>query len=298
MFKNFASACVLSVLFCSSAHAVDWKVYKFAEFGLTGTDNFQNTEEQELVGSIKPSVELAFSGNRFEGDIVGEVELFHFNDQDDEIVDPRISMSITGSIIEGLAFFDGSVDFAKVLPEEDVFDLFNQFDEVNPKTRVRITPFIARSFGRFADFYLGYGFQSISDEDFESRQNTASFTLAKDPSNGGLLWGLGGNIEVDDSAEEKFETGSVYASLGHTLNQTSFFTVLAGREVTDFDDSVDIDDDELLWETSLTWTPSERTALKVGYRSQSFGEGPLLDLEHEVRTVSYTHLTLPTIYSV
>ena len=178
MVKNVVAVSVLSALLCPAAHAIDFELFKFADFGIRGTDNFQQLDEtEELVASVNPSVLLEFTGNRFEGDATFEVEFYRFNEQDFGLIDPRLELNSTGSIIQNVVFFDARLNVGKVLPEEDIFDIFEDADTL---TRIRINPFISRKFGRTTDFFLGYGFQSLSDGDNTSQQDTFEFTLAKD----------------------------------------------------------------------------------------------------------------------
>jgi len=286
MVKNVVAVSVLSVLLCPAAHAIDFELFKFADFGIRGTDNFQQLDEtEELVASVKPSVLLEFTGNRFEGDATFEVEFYRFNEQDFGLIDPRLELNSTGSIIQNVVFFDARLNVGKVLPEEDIFDIFEDADTL---TRIRINPFISRKFGRSTDFFLGYGFQSLSDGDNTSQQDTFEFTLAKDPRFGGFIWGVGGQYQADDSGGVKFENSSVFASAGYTIGQPYYFEVRAGQEINDFEESLNIDDDNTLLAASLTWTPSERTTLNVGYSERSFGSGPTLSLDHTVRNSLFT----------
>ena len=286
MVKNVVAVSVLSALLCPAAHAIDFELFKFADFGIRGTDNFQQLDEtEELVASVNPSVLLEFTGNRFEGDATFEVEFYRFNEQDFGLIDPRLELNSTGFIIQNVVFFDAGLNVGKVLPEEDIFDIFEDADTL---TRIRINPFISRKFGRSTDFFLGYGFQSLSDGDDTSQQDTFEFTLAKDPRFGGFIWGVGGQYQADDSGGVKFENSSVFASAGYTIGQPYYFEVRAGQEINDFEGSLNIDDDNTLLAASLTWTPSERTTLNVGYSERSFGSGPTLSLDHTVRNSLFT----------
>jgi len=286
MVKNVVAVSVLSALLCPAAHAIDFELFKFADFGIRGTDNFQQLDEtEELVASVNPSVLLEFTGNRFEGDATFEVEFYRFNEQDFGLIDPRLELNSNGFIIQNVVFFDAGLNVGKVLPEEDIFDIFEDADTL---TRIRINPFISRKFGRSTDFFLGYGFQSLSDGDDTSQQDTFEFTLAKDPRFGGFIWGVGGQYQADDSGGVKFENSSVFASVGYTIGQPYYFEVRAGQEINDFEGSLNIDDDNTLLAASLTWTPSERTTLNVGYSERSFGSGPTLSLDHTVRNSLFT----------
>jgi len=286
MVKNLVAACLFSTLMCPAAYAIDWEVFKFADFGVRGTDNFQMLDEtEEFVASVRPSVLLEFTGNRFEGDATFEVEFYRFSDQDFGLIDPRVELNATGSIIQNVVFFEASFNNAIVLPEEDIFDIFEGADRL---TRISLNPFIGRKFGRSTDFFLGYNFNSLSDGDNTSQQDGLVFSLRKDPRFGGFIWGIGAQYQADDSGGLKFENTSGFVSVGHTIGQPYYFEVRAGQEINDFEGQLNIDDDNALLSATLTWTPSERTTLSVGYSERSFGSGPIFSLDHEVRNSAFT----------
>ncbi len=292
MCKNIIPASLLFSLISSTpAFAGDWEVYKFAEIGIAGTDNYglaDSDQIEEFVGSVKPSVELYFSGNRFESEVVAEVELYQFNESDFNVVDPRLALSTTGTLVENLLYVSSSLNYAKSLPEDDFFDLGEDSDA---QTRFRFNPFLARKFGRFADGYFGYGHQSIdgdTDGKIDTQQDAISFSLARNPKYGGFLWGFGGDYEKDRSDGREFENASVYGSLGATLGQSVFFGVLGGAETNNYSELLEEDKESTMWEVSVKWTPSERTALKVGYGDRFFGEGPTFSLKHRVRNSTFS----------
>ena len=226
-----------------------------------------------------------FSGNRIEGDVTFEVEFYRFSDQDFGFIDPRVELNATGSIIQNVLFFEASLNNAIVLPEQDIFDIF---EDANRLTRISINPFISRKFGRSTNFFVGYNFNSLSNGDNTSQQDGFVFNLAKDPRFGGFIWGVGAQYQADDSAGLKFENTSGFVSVGHTIGQPYFFEVRAGQEINDFEGPLNIDDDNALLSATLTWTPSERTTLSVGYSERSFGSGPTFSLDHEVRNSAFT----------
>ena len=94
MYRNIISASLLfTVLGMIPVNAADLKVYKFLEFGAIATDNLQLFgDQEELVFSVKPSVELSFEGNRFDTDVLASVEAYSFSDRGDTIVDPRLNL--------------------------------------------------------------------------------------------------------------------------------------------------------------------------------------------------------------
>jgi|GEM_PF-5283208 len=291
MFRNILPASLLfSLLGFAPAHA-QWEVFKFAEIGATSTDNLQFGGEDDLVFHVKPSVEFALQGNRFNTDIVAELELFNFNERGDNIVDPRLLANTSGTLVDNLLFVSGGIEFGKVLPGEDFFDFSEDSDT---QTRFRINPFLARQFGSTGDLFVGYGHQSLDNEtdgEIDFQQNTLSFDFGRSPRLGGFVWGVGatyGNDRVTD--DEEFQNFSAFARVGSSLTQTTFWELIVGAESNDFIEEGDNDEDDVsaFGEVRLNWAPSERTTLVVGYNNRFFGAGPLMSLSHRVRNSTIT----------
>ncbi len=291
MSRNLIPASILLALASvAPAHANNWEVYKYAEIGVSGTDNFglnSSDQAQELVGSVKPSVELVFSGNRFNTDINAEVEFYRFRDIGENLVDPRLEVATKGTLVENLLYVKSSLNVGKLFPGEDFFSLKDGVDEdPDTKARFRFNPFFSRKFGRFADVYLGYGHQSTDNEidgEIDTQQDTLSFHLGRDPKYGGLLWGVGAEHEKDRSGDLEYKNTSLYGSLGATLGQSVYFEVLGGAETNNFAEQLGNEEETAMWEAALKWTPNELTSLKVGYGERFFGEGPTFALKHRLR---------------
>ena len=236
MYRNYLSASLLfTVLGLAAAPAqAEWKIYKFLDVGVAATDDLQLVLGEEVIYSVRPSVELAFKGNRFDHEIIGEVEVFRFGERGDDIVDGRLSLNTNGTLVQEFLFVSSSLDIAKVLPGDDFFDLT---ENTETQGRFKFNPFISRQIGQIADLFVGYSHQSLDDEfdgDIETTQNNLNFSLRRNPSFGGIIWSVGGNYErsrvSDDDFEQDFDSKSIFGSLGHTVGQTTFFEVITGRE--------------------------------------------------------------------
>lgn len=287
---------LVALLGLTPVHAANWQVYKYIDADVTATDNLQLGDgTEELVYSVKPSVELSFEGQRFETDIIAGIEAYRFNERGDSFVDPRLEVGTSGTLVNNLLYINSSLEVGKLLPEEDFFDL-NEDSET--QSRIKINPFVSRKFGRFADLYFGYGHQSLdneSDGDVDTSQDTLDFSLGRNPKYGGFIWGVGATYARDRADDDTFDSTSAYGTLGATVGQSLYLQLLAGGELNDFasrrTDAIEQDDESVLWELSLNWTPNERTSLKVGYGDRFFGEGPTFSFKQRLRnsTLSATY---------
>ncbi|MDB4223197.1 TIGR03016 family PEP-CTERM system-associated outer membrane protein [Granulosicoccus sp.] len=293
--KHLCRFGLLALSFSGVATAANFELSKFIEVGATTTDNFLLTDvdgiqENGLVFNIKPSVELKFTGNRFGLVALGEVEYIRFNDSDEEIVDPRLFTHIRGTLIDDLLFLDSTLELSN-LSGDNSFP--RPTDEGETAATSETRSYIERSFGRTADLYTGYTFSIFSDRtdrDSEVRKHTVDFSLGRNPSFGGIIWGLGGLYSRDESSTNEFENAYLYGKLGGAITQTLLAEFTYGVESRKLINAVNTDATEYdispLWNAQLNWSPSELTTLTIGYGERFFGAGPNMQLDHRIRNSS------------
>lgn len=266
------------------------------EFGVLTSDNPTLVEDNQLRGlaaSVNPSLELKIESKNFDSRILGELQFLHFDDPEQaDIIDPRLFAKSVGTLIPNLAYLDTSLSIAKVTTDEEIFRLSEDSD---PTLQWLFKPFIEHSFGTIADLIVRYEHQVINqsvDDSAESIQNALSFSLTRDPTQGGFVWGVGGSTSLDEGGNGRVENTTLYGEVGLTLAQIYLITARAGAERNDFANIDDDDRESELWNVDLTWTPSERTTLTAGYESRFFSRGPTLLAEHKSRnsilTASWT----------
>ncbi len=296
---NHLFRCGLIALSLSSvANAANIEVSKFIEVGATTTDNLtleelSNDRESELVFNIKPSVELKFSGNRFGLVALGQVEYYRFNEAKEDVVDPRLFLRARGTLIDGLMFLDSSLVLSKLTPDAS---FLRPADDGDTAATVNTKAFINHSFGRVADLYTGYTFETLATktgEEFESNQHTVDFSIGRNPKYGGVIWGFGGFYSRDESPINEFEDAYLYGKIGGSLTQTVLAEFTYGVEDRELINSVNTVnpiateyDNTSLWNAQLNWSPNELTTLTVGYGERFLGSGPNMQLKHRVRNSS------------
>lgn len=295
MFRNIVPASLLFSLLgfvSTSAHA-QWEVFKFFDASVFATDNLRQLDEGgEIIYSVRPSVELEFKGNRFDTDIILGLEALRFNDQGDNILDPQFEIKTQGAVIDNVLFVNSSLEIGKVVNGTDIFDLTEDTDS---QLVFRVNPFITRTFGQTTDFFLGLNHQSLDSEfdgSIDFSENLLQFALNRDPSTGGLIWGLGAIYENQnvngEGFDENFDSNSVFGSVGYTVRRGTLVEVIVGREDNDITNLNAADDSGGFVEGRVRWTPTERTALVLGYSDRFFGEGVTLSFRHRVRNSELT----------
>ena len=296
--KHLCRFGLLALSFSGVATAANFELSKFIEVGATTTDNFLLTDvdgiqENGLVFNIKPSVELKFTGNRFGLVALGEVEYLRFNESDEEIVDPRLFSRVRGTLIDDLLFLDSTLALSN-LSSDNSFP--RQTDEGQTAATSETTAYIERSFGRTADLNTGYTFSifsDLTDRDSEVREHKVDFSLGRNPSFGGVIWGLGGRYSRDESSTNEFEDAYVYGKFGGAITQTLLAEFTYGVESRKLINAVNTDtsdateyDNSPLWNAQLNWSPRELTTLTIGYGERFFGAGPNMQLDHRTRNSS------------
>ncbi len=261
------------------------------EFGVLASDNATLALTDPSTGfatSITPAVEIEFDNKNFDTLVVGEVEYLRFSDPERDVLDPRVRARTVGTLIPNLAFLDASFRVAKVVTDED---LFRVSEDTEHTLRVQLNPYLEHSYGTFADLKAQYFHQTV-DQNFngtaESIRNGLSIELGRDPALGGVVWGVGGSYNLDKGGTDRVENTTVYGEFGITLAQSYLLEARAGGEQNDF---INIDEDDReseFWNIDLTWTPSERTSLTVGYESRFFDDGPTFRAEHRTRNSEFS----------
>lgn len=287
-----------SLLLSGTAVAANVEIAKFVEIGVTTTDNLtledvDSAKQSDVVLNIKPSVELKFSGNRFGIVALGELEYFQFDKAEESVVDPRLFVRASGTLVDGLLYVDSKLALSRLLSDS----LFlRPSDDGDTAAKSDTTIYIERSFGRVAELYTGYTFSTLAERaggDFENSKHALDFSLGRNPKYGRYIWGFGGSFSRDESDTNEFENAYVYGRVGASLNQTVLAEFTYGLESRELINSVDTAnpiateyDNTSLWEAQLNWAPSELTRLTVGYGERFFGAGPSMQLRHRVRNSS------------
>ena len=294
--KKYAVAATLLTLGVGAASvpvsvAATRSIERAIEFGLLASDNPTLVPANQLTGltaSIKPSVELKLDTRNFDSIIRGELDFLHFEDPEANVVDPRLFARTVGTLVPNFAYLDASLQIAKVVSDEN---LFRVSEDTDPTLRLQFSPYIEQSYGTFADLTVRYLHQTIDtsvDGSAEATQNGFSIALKRDPTLGGAVWGVGGSYNLDQGGSDEVENATVYGEFGMSFAQIYLIEARAGFERNDF---INIDDDDReseLWNVDFTWTPSERTAITVGYESRFFDDGPTFRAEHKTRNSVFT----------
>lgn len=295
MTRLITIASLLAVfLFGFAGHSVAQTVVaRYLEFGVTATDNpelAENGSDSELVLTVKPSVELKFSGNRFGTVVVAEVEHFRYTDAKRDITDPRLFARTRGALIDNLLFVDTAITYSKLAPDSN---FLRPSDSNEPAMDLEGRLFVFREFGELAELYIGLNhvsfFEDVS-ESASSTENGVDFSLGKNPKNGGFLWGISGYYGEDESEVNSFKNSSLSASVGSVLSKTLYGEVSFGQESREFITDTDTlsptvleDDESPIWNVGFTWSPSAQTQLTLGYGERFFGSGPNMELRHRTQ---------------
>ncbi|OED38087.1 hypothetical protein AB833_20545 [Chromatiales bacterium (ex Bugula neritina AB1)] len=300
---RYAVSCALVAFSLTGVtSAANFELSRYLEFGSTVTDNatLANTDNQsELVFSVKPSVQLKFSGNRFGAVAIGELEYFRYNEANDDVIDPRLISRIKGTLVDNLLYLDTSLVVSKLSPDRNFVRIT---DDDSTAAIFKSKLFLDTSFGRTADLFAAYRYSTLVDssgDEFDSDQNSVEFDLGRDPRYSRFIWGLGGFYSRDESSQNEFENSVISASLGASITNTVLIEFTHGEEDRKLTTGINTpnpiiseDNSSSLWRAEVNWSPSELTKLTVGYGERFFGAGPNMQFRHRIRNsrilASYT----------
>ena len=291
---NTVRCCLMATLLSCVANAATIDVSKYIEIGATVTDNLDLVDqdvlkEDDLVYNVKPSVKLEFNGNRFGVAALGQVDVYKYQDFDEEVIDPRLFVRARGTLIDGFMFLDSQLTLAKLVAGNA---FIRPSDDGNTAVRVNTKAYIERSFGRVADLNTSYTVSTLAEVDNDNTtvsQHTVDFSLGRNPNFGGVIWGIGASYTQDKSNVNEFQDSYLYGKLGGTIAPNLLAEFTYGKESRELINNVNTQDEAVieyedtpLWKAQLNWSPNESTTLTVGFEDRFFGSGPNMELNHRV----------------
>lgn len=278
------------------------------------TDNvgLNASKSSELISTVSPQFSLHGQGGRLSADVVGSLEWNDLNTRSDNF-NPRIRGNANAELLDELLFVD-----ATIVANQTVIDSFATFGEDGLNTtgnttttyNYSVSPYLVSKFRQFATTELRYTFDSqinSGNEIDDSDRHALLFKLESGPDFGIINWGLVGQYRKTEFAEsttlgpnqERADSEFISTRLtaGYRLDRKWQVTSSVGREWNDFV-SVRADSDDYTWDLGLTWTPTRRTKIDIGYGDRFFGNTPTFAVEHKskktVLKASYSRILTDT----
>jgi uncharacterized protein (PEP-CTERM system associated) len=293
-------ACSIPVVAHGPAHAAEWRITPSLSFQETYSDNVildDNGEAQgSLIHEIRPGVSLRGTGNRLQVSADLAYQLIDYTrDELDRETFPRLGANARLEVLEDFFFLDASATAGQrsvtSIGRRPVDNLSRRGDTENVFTW-QVTPSFTHRFGTYASARASVTSSDLRNDDARGgseSSDSSSLAVSASVSSGArfaiLPWSVSYRQETIDFDGERQDTE--FRDLSGTLRYradrqwTPFVTV--GYSDNDFRTVNDDDRSGATWRTGLTWTPSTRTTVTVGYGEQTFGESWSLDLNHTRR---------------
>lgn len=296
-----------AMLFQAPALAGEWNREAGIAIGTYFSDNICLSDldkQDEWVGTARPDVSLSGRGGRFSMNLNAGVELNTLGQSDidcatgqgrnlanRESVIPRVNLNSNFDVVRDWLTLEatGSAGQNPINPFAAGGDnAINARENTNVTYRYGVGARSERSIGDRGFYTARYNF----NEQFnavrllgDSTENSFQAGVGTDPAAARLSFGLSGNyreIEYDESdLRPGFtnEFASVEANAALRLNRFFVFDVRGGEEFNDFI-SADDDIDGTFWDAGVTWSPSARVSVALGYGERFFGSTPRLDINY------------------
>lgn len=292
---------LLCLCWLPSVLAVDNRLEKSISAKTIYTDNAglkETNKKGDLILSVTPQLSLHREAARSRVDLITALELNSQN-EGGENFNPRLQFDSNWEFYEDHFFLD--LDATAMQNSNDPFDS-NAFDTVNTGNGVvttynmDISPYIVNHFRRYADLETRYTYnhQISSGGDAEdSSSNLFAISLNSGKAFSRYFWGLHYTKEDQsyDETDNGLDTENFDVNMGYAINRSWRVNGTVGYEDNSFVTNRSTTNGAT-WSSDVTWTPSARTSLTVGYGDRFFGNTPSLDFEHRFRrsviTVSYS----------
>jgi uncharacterized protein (PEP-CTERM system associated) len=296
----------LVCLSCASfAEADEWELQKSISVNSALTDNDRLTHENEqtaLDASVVPAIHLTRNSGRVSANLDAQFEL---STSDRDNFTPHLRSGISAELVPGRYFLDASANITQnsssIIRNGTVDDDSGQYDQVpesesSTKTSISISPYAKYHFADQADLMTRYTFtynksSGATESDRIGNQINATLNSGDDWAN--VSWALIGQYRQNSGASggNQNDFASLDAQLGYLILPTLRATLTVGEEFNDYSSSrSDTKGDR--WQGGLSWFPSSRTSVNLGYGERYFGSWPTISIMHRQRhsvfSLSYT----------
>ncbi len=281
-----------------SAFGANWSKSIGASLRQIYTDNTRltdNDEDSEWTTAVSPGISLLGEGARLTLDFnYGFNFNYHTGADRSSSANHRMQAEANAELADQWLFMDGRSTYTQTLIDQfgrsggdttsNSGNTENTFTwEVSPHTRHRL--------GGYATGATRLRFNEVRNStSSDSRGIAVNAVLESGRYFPDLPWSLSYRYLKDfawGSSGQSARRHIVNGSVRYSFNRIWQVHGGVGREWNSFETDRS-DDDGMRWDASLTWTPSERTELRVGYSDRFYGSHPTLDFSHRSRRSIWT----------
>lgn len=282
-------------------YAAQWRSTKGISVDTTYTDNTDledDNEQGELSLGVRPSLGITGRGARLNLDFSYAPGL-RFRSENSTSVTHNGAAGLNTELYRDVLFFDASANARQTLTSStgrNGGDDVNNNDDTTQTYTYSVSPYMRNRFGSYADSILRYTYNGVINTSGDTDSSTAhilNYGLTGGVRFPDTPWSLSANysnISFDDGDDRKQFVSR--GTVGYVLNriwQLDLYGIYEDYDA-DFDNN---DDNGLGGGAGFTWTPSERTFLRVAYGYRVTGWNAYMDFSHRSRrstwTASLTH---------
>lgn len=279
--------------------AADWKLSKQLTLKGTYSDNIEIenvNKTSDFFVELTPGFVLQGQGRRLNLDLAYSLQALHYlNTASEDKINHRLQANAESELYLDHLFLDANLTARQEMKDAlapSGWDATNPSSDLQNSYTYLFAPYFKNRFGRQAEltFRLENDGVFYSEEGEDSLGYRANFDLLSGPALGSFQWALIAENEFIDYQEGPRDRFSkVAGGVGYQIENRWRLDVLGGYEDNDYY-SVD-ETSGSLWEGLVTWTPNERTNVKLGSGYRYFGWTPRLEIDYRrkrsVWTASY-----------
>lgn len=274
---------VSALALTGAAQAADWKFSAGVGATETYTDNValgaSGTRASDFITTITPSFGVKKDGARLKADARYSMQnLFYAQDSARNTLYHQLNARANAELYENEVFLDAAAGITQTVTSPLIAAGANTANATNNITNVRtisIGPYWTHRFGSTATLNVRESISRVSNDSSEfsnSTNNTFSAALNSGSAFGRVSWGLNllqQNSDYQDRSNVKLTTTS--ASLGYQVLSRVRLTGTVGRENNSFATTTGETPGGVFWNTGVSWAPSTRTTLDVGFGRRFYG---------------------------
>lgn len=292
----------ISLSTATVASAAEWRSTKGVSVNTTYTDNrdlSDDNEKGEFSLGVTPSLGITGRGARLTLDFRYAPGL-RFRQSGDTSVTQTGTASLNSELYEDVLFLDASVNARQSLKNSfgrSGGDDVNRDDNTTQSYTYSISPYTRHRFGSYADSTLRYTYDGVINTSSDTSSSTSqrvSYSIASGRRFPVMPWSLDAlysNVDYDDGGEDSKEY-TVNGTVGYVLNRIWQLDFYGNYEKYDAALN-ETDDSNWGGGAGFTYTPSERTFLRLAYGYRIFGWNAYMDFSHRSKrstwTASLTH---------
>lgn len=276
-------AAAVSLALSGSAWASDWKLGASVTARETYTDNValspKGSTKSDWITELTPTFTVKKVGARLKVDAsYSNQNLFYANDSNRNQTYHRLNAQANAELLENEVFLDTAATISQTsispLGASGVDNTSATGNVTSVQTFV-VSPYWIHRFGSAATLNARYTISEVSNDSgifSSSLSNSVNVSLNSGSDFGRVSWGLNYSDYIanyGDRSDVGFTSTS--ASLGYQVFHRVRLTGTVGDEQNSYASSAGTKTGGTFWNTTVSWAPSLRTSLDLGFGHHYYG---------------------------